>query len=73
MSSLITQIRTEKIGLNAFLADCHVPDKLPIYTCGWPRQTAKHILLFYPEAADHRERLYITADSRDYLKIVATA
>jgi hypothetical protein len=27
-SSLITQIRTEKIGLNAFLADRHVPDKV---------------------------------------------
>jgi hypothetical protein len=73
ITSLITQIRTERIGLNAFLADRHVPDKLLICTCGWSRQTAKHILLFCPEFADHREHLFATAGSRDYLEIVATA
>lgn len=54
-SSLITQIRTEKIGLNAFLADRHAPDKLAMCTCERSRQTAKHILYFCPEFADRRE------------------
>jgi hypothetical protein len=58
-SSLITQIRTEKIGLNAFLADRHVPDKAAICTCERSRQTAKHILLFCPEYADERDSLYV--------------
>ena len=72
-SSLITQIRTEKIGLNAFLTDRHVPDKQATCTCGWPRQTAKHILLFCPEFADRRASLFEAAGTRDYSKIVATA
>src|SRR5271156_5338120 len=46
MSALITQIRTEKIGLNAFLADRRVPGYTAACTCGWPRQTAKHILMY---------------------------
>jgi hypothetical protein len=72
-SSLITQIRTEKIGLNAFLADRHVPDKRATCTCGRCRQTAKHILYFCPEFADRRESLFEAAGTRDYSKIVATA
>src|SRR3954451_6332331 len=59
--SLITQIRTEKIGLNAFLTDRHVPDKVAMCTCEGSRQTAKHILLFCPEDADERDSLYTAA------------
>jgi hypothetical protein len=72
-SSLITQIRTEKIGLNAFLADRRVPDKTATCTCGWPRQTAKHILYFCPEFADRRTSLFEAAGTRDYSKMLATA
>jgi len=54
MSSLITQIRTEKIGLNAFLFDRRVPDILPTCACGWPRQTAKHIIKYCPNWEDRR-------------------
>jgi exonuclease III len=71
-SSLITQIRTEKIGLNAFLADRHVPDKVAICTCERSRQTAKHILLFCPEYADERDSLYAAAGTKDYSKMLAT-
>jgi len=72
-SSLITQIRTEKIGLNAFLADRHVPDKQATCTCGNLRQTAKHILYFCPELTERRISLFEAAGTRDYSKIVATA
>jgi len=71
-SSLITQIRTEKIGLNAFLADRHVPDKAAMCTCERSRQTAKHILLFCPEYADERDSLYTAAGTKDYSKMLAT-
>ena len=55
-----TQIRTEKIGLNAFLYDRSVSGIWPACSCGCKRQTAKHVLLFYPERAASREEL------RDY-------
>jgi hypothetical protein len=44
--SLLTQIRSEKIGLNAFLTDRHVPGFTAACDCGWRQQTAKHILMF---------------------------
>jgi Reverse transcriptase (RNA-dependent DNA polymerase) len=72
-SSLITQIRTEKIGLNAFLTDRRVPDKQATCTCGWLRQTAKHILVFCPEFAGRRDSLFEAAGTSDYSVIVATA
>jgi hypothetical protein len=71
-SSMITQIRTEKIGLNAFLADRYVPDKLAPCTCGWARQTAKHVLYSCPELADCRGQLFTDAGTNDYSKMVAT-
>ena len=71
-SSLITQIRTEKIGLNAFLADRHVPDKVATCTCERSRQTAKHIILYCPEYADERDSLYAAAGTKDYSKMLAT-
>jgi hypothetical protein len=71
-SSLITQIRTEKIGVNAFIADRHVPDKVVMYTCERPRQTAKCILLFCPEYADERDSLYAAVGTKDYSKMLAT-
>lgn len=45
VSSVLTQIRTEKVGLRAFLFDRHVPgiDEARC-ECGGRRQTARHIL-----------------------------
>ena len=72
-TSLITQIRTEKIGLNAFLADRRVPNKTPECSCGRPRQTAKHILYYCSEYADRREELFKAAGTKDYSKMLAIA
>jgi exonuclease III len=72
-SSLITQIRTEKIGLNAFLTDRRVPGFTAACDCGWRRQTAKHILMLCPIYADTRPRLFEHAGSQSYPEIVATA
>ena len=48
-SSLATQIRTEKIGLAAFLHRQCVPTVTsPACPCGWRRQTAKHVIMFCP-------------------------
>jgi exonuclease III len=71
-TSLITQIRTEKIGLNAFLTDRRVPNQTPECSCGNMRQTAKHILMYCPEYTESRESLYKAAGTRDYSEILAT-
>ena len=71
--SLITQIRTEKIGLNAFLTDRRVPGYTAQCQCGWRRQTAKHILYFCPNHATDRESLFINAGTRDYSQMLATS
>ena len=45
MTSVITQIRTEKIGLGAFLHQCKVPGyETPQCDCGGGKQTASHVL-----------------------------
>lgn len=41
-------LRTEVIGLNAWLASIGVPETLPHCLCGWQAQTVRHILLHCP-------------------------
>ena len=71
-SSLITQIRTEKIGLNAFLAERRVPNRTPKCSCGHLQQTAKHILMYCQNFEEDRKDLYKAAGTRDYSKMLAT-
>ena len=42
-------LRTEVIGLNAWLASINVPEILPRCECGWTRQTVHHILFQCPQ------------------------
>ena len=41
-------MRTEVIGLNAWLAAAQVPDTHPSCPCGWHTQTVRHIVLHCP-------------------------
>ena len=41
-------MRTEVIGLNAWLAAIQVPEVTPACPCGWHAQTVRHILLHCP-------------------------
>jgi hypothetical protein len=41
-------MRTEVIGLNAWLASVQVPDITPHCPCGWHAQTVRHVLLHCP-------------------------
>jgi hypothetical protein len=50
-------LRTEVIGLNAWLASVRVPDVLPHCDCGWHTQTVRHILLHCPKLAQQRIEL----------------
>jgi hypothetical protein len=71
-SALITQIRTEKIGLNAFLTERRVPGYSAGCPCGSQRQTAKHIIMHCPNYSGDRDDLFRTAGTRDYKKMLAT-
>jgi hypothetical protein len=57
-SSLITQIRTGKIGLRAFLFYRRVPDvETPLCECGTGRETALHVTVGCPNWDEERESL----------------
>jgi hypothetical protein len=71
-SAIVTQIRTEKLGLNAFLTARKVPDRTAECDCGWPRQTAKHVILYCPQYQGQRNKLYQDAGTRDYQKMLVT-
>ena len=54
-SSLLTQIRTGKIGLAAFLYQRRVPNvESPACPCGWQWETAKHVVLNCPRFTRQR-------------------
>ena len=73
-SSLATQIRTERIGLKAYLHSRKVPGvESPKCKCEWARQTAKHVLLFCPDYAEPKTRILNAAIIQNYRQIVFTA
>jgi hypothetical protein len=41
-------MRTEIIGLNAWLTEVQVSDTTALCLCGWHAQTVRHVLLHYP-------------------------
>ena len=58
-------LRTEVIGLNAWLAKIGVPDVWPACDCGWQAQTVKHVLYFCPKYRRQREGLLIELGTED--------
>ena len=54
-SSIATQIRSEHIGLNAYLHRRNVPGvEDPRCQCGYPSQNAKHMVMVCPQWAQGR-------------------
>ena len=64
--AIYVQIRTEKIGLNGFLSDRKVPNVSASCSCGWARQSAKHIIMFCPERHTQRQLLRGTTKTANY-------
>lgn len=56
------QLRTEKIGFNAFLARQRVSGLTPSCFCGYPNQTVKHIMLFCPSLDRSNQQLGPSSD-----------
>ena len=72
-SSLAIQLRTEKIGLSAFLHARKVPDVVsPACQCGWRHQDPEQVVISCPERARHRRRLYDAAGTDRYHEILST-
>lgn len=72
-SSLLTQIRTGKIGLARFLYNQRVPGHTnPACLCGAPKQTPAHVTLFCSLHEDHRHELLLN-NTLDYTRLLRTA
>lgn len=70
-STMATHIRTERIGLNAYLQSRRVPGHdSASCQCGHPRQTAKHVIMFCRRYIDQRRGMLEAADTQDYRKLV---
>ena len=71
-SSLLTQIRTGKIGLAAFLHQRRVPGvDSPACPCGWRWETAKHIILNCPRFTQQRWQLRQQVPSTDFQQLTS--
>ena len=72
-SSLAIQLQTKKTGFAAFLHPRRVPDVVsPACHCGYRRQDRKHVIIFCPNHAYNRRRLYETAGTNRYQEIMST-
>jgi ribonuclease HI len=70
-SALLVQLRTEKIGLNDFLFNRHVPDiTSPGCSCGERRQTVAHVLLRYSKYKDLQKRIFANLSRRHSLRTI---
>ena len=74
ISVLATHIRTERIGLQAYLYTRKVPGiESPDCDCGQGRQTAKHIIMFCPQWNTLRQRIFEGVNAQDYRRLVETS
>ena len=64
-SSVLTQIRTGRIGYRAFLFHRNVPEvATPHCRCGTGRQTAEHMVVWCPELNEARTSLPFPLSNR---------
>ena len=54
---MATLVRTEHLGLRAYLARRRVPGITPDCPCGYRAQTLKHLIMFCPDNQEARGRL----------------
>ena len=71
-SSILTQVRTGKIGLAAFLCKRRVPEyPTPACSCGAQWETAKHAVMQCPRFQRVRRSLYAAASTTDYQAMIS--
>jgi len=64
-------LRTEVIGLNAWLASIRVPNVTPQCECGWQAQTVRHVLLHCPKYRNERPGLLGQTGSEDLKEMLS--
>ena len=64
-------LRTEVIGLNAWLESVGMPGVLPHCDCGWHAQTVKHVLLHCPKFDRQRPDLIRETQTENLHKILS--
>jgi hypothetical protein len=70
-SALLMQLRTEKIGLNDFLFNRHVPGiNSPGCSCGERRQTVAHVILSCNKYKYLRKRTFANLSGRHSLRTI---
>ena len=70
-SALLVQLRTEKIRLNDFLFNQHVPDiTSPGCSCGERRQTVAHVILRCSKYKDLRNHIFANLSGRHSLRTI---
>ena len=71
-SSILTQVRTGKIGLAAFLCKRRVPGvPTPACSCGAQWETARHVVMDCPQLQHARCNLFATASTTDYQVLIS--
>jgi len=65
-------LRTEVIGLNAWLAQKGVPDVLPRCQCEYQAQTVRHVILYCPLLVHLRAEMIEAARSEDLTEILTS-
>jgi len=70
-SSALVQFRTGRTGLNRFLASIRVPDVEPQCSCGFERETPRHVL-FDCELEDHRRPPQRRTNLAEFVYLLST-
>jgi hypothetical protein len=65
-------LRTEVLGLNAWLASIHVKNTTPHCTCGWPTQSVRHVILFCNHRTE-RDQLFARAGTNNMAQMLSTS
>jgi len=71
-SSLMVQLRTEKLGLRGLLAQRRVPGISPECECGEVVQIPKHVILACPNISEGRVEWLPRAGTVDYRVLTST-
>ena len=71
LATALLLLRTEVLGLNAWLARVKVPGVSPHCPCGWHEQTVRHVFFSCPRHDETRQALVREVRSEDLRAILS--
>ncbi|TQS35012.1 hypothetical protein Golomagni_04582 [Golovinomyces magnicellulatus] len=72
VATALMLLRSEVLGLRAWLSSIGVPNITPRCSCGEHKQTVKHILCYCPEHSSLQARMFAEAGTRNFDQILQT-